>query len=113
MGVRVVGDLVRHAGPEHEGAAVLKLGVELALEAQDDVPLRAPVVGAVPRAVLDHPDADPAELTRAPVGDAGFTCVLRAFDRFPVGRVERDAGHQHAGYLRVSGLTASARVSTP
>ena len=72
MRVRVIGDLVAHAGLEHDDPAVLELRVDLAFEAQHDVPLRAPVVGDVAGRVLDHADADLAELLRAPEGDADW-----------------------------------------
>ena len=42
----VVSDLIAHAGLEREAATVFKLGGELAFEAEHDVALHAPVVGA-------------------------------------------------------------------
>ena len=68
-----VGDLVAHAGLEHDDTAVLELGTDLALEAQHDVPLLAPVIGDVAGRVVDHADAYLAELTRAPQGEADDT----------------------------------------
>src|SRR5712691_4770395 len=56
--VRAVRDLVARPGREREGPAVLQLGRELAFDAQDDVPLLAPVVREVARRVLHHPHAD-------------------------------------------------------
>src|SRR6185295_18523649 len=43
----VVGDLVAHAGLQRERAAVLEIRRELAVDAEDDVALAAPVIGDV------------------------------------------------------------------
>src|SRR5829696_6732505 len=79
-----VRDLVAHPGLEDDDAAVLQLGVDLALEAEHDVSLLAPVIGDVAGRVLDHPDADFAELLRPPEGDSGDAGVLARGDGRPV-----------------------------
>jgi len=40
----IVGNLIAHAGSQREGPPILKLDVELALEAEEDVALRTPMV---------------------------------------------------------------------
>jgi len=42
MGFGVVGHLIAHARRQHERAAIGKLGVQFAFEAQQDVALAAP-----------------------------------------------------------------------
>ena len=42
----VICDLIAHAQLEREAATVFKLGVEVSFEAEQDVALHAPVVGA-------------------------------------------------------------------
>ena len=81
----LVRDLVAHARSQDELPAILKLGVQLALEAQEDMPFRTPVVSQVARGVLDHADPDAAELARAPIRDARLTLVLGSFNGRPVG----------------------------
>src|SRR6185436_16109240 len=49
MAQRVVGDLVALARLQHHVAAISQLGVQLALEHQQDMALLAPVVGQVAR----------------------------------------------------------------
>src|SRR5436190_10645122 len=66
-----VGDLIGHARPQDEAAAVRELGVELAGEAEQDVALGTPVVGGVARAVVDHADAESVEGARALGGGGG------------------------------------------
>src|SRR5580765_3619454 len=79
----VVGDLVAHAGAEDEFATVGELDVQLAVHAEKDVPLRAPVIGAISGRVLDDPDANAAELPRAPESLPGFSGMDDALDARP------------------------------
>jgi len=44
MRLGIVGNLIAHAGSQREGPPILKLDVELALETEQDMPLRAPMV---------------------------------------------------------------------
>lgn len=48
MRLSVVGYLIAHARGHDKGAAVFKLGVKLALKAQQNVALAAPVIGQIP-----------------------------------------------------------------
>jgi hypothetical protein len=66
-----------------------------ALEAQQHVPLAAPVVGRVSRRVLDHAHADRAAMLRAPQGDARFARMLGRRDRAPVDRAKGNVVHLH------------------
>src|SRR4051812_7951171 len=108
MRLGAVGDLVAHAGAQRERAAVGELGVQLALEAKEDVPLLAPVVGGVARRVLHHAHAQRTELAGAPQRDAGFAGMLGRLDMGPIGGPERNSGHQHRLLLTRS-ATESAR----
>src|ERR1051326_2647734 len=76
MRLRTVGHLVAHTGRQLESAAVFQFGLELAIEAKEDVTLLAPMVRDIARRILDHPHADAAEFTRAPRRDAGVAGML-------------------------------------
>src|SRR5678816_80762 len=62
MPLSLVGDLKAHARRKHELAAVLELDLELAVDAEEDMPLRAPVARQVARRVFDHAHAHVAAL---------------------------------------------------
>src|SRR5687768_13731619 len=102
MGLGIVRDLVAHAGPQRERAPILELRAQLALDAQEDVPLHAPMVREIARRVLHHAHTDPAELPRAPVGDPMLALVLGPLDLRPVGGAERDGRYFHQ---RFPGIT--------
>ena len=76
MGFGLICDLVAHARPKGESAAVFELSVQLALDAEKNVAFAAPVVGEVARRVLNHSHANGPELLRAPVCDTAFALVL-------------------------------------
>ena len=88
MRLGTVGDLVAHPGTEVESPAVAKLRFELAGEAEQDVPLLAPVIGAIARRVVDHANADGAKLSGAPQGRASLAGVFGGRDCGPVGGTE-------------------------
>jgi len=92
MRLRVVRHLIAHAGLQNKCAAVLKLGVQLALQAQQDVSFHAPVVSAIARRVFDHAHSDWAELARAPESDAGFALVRGGGELGPVDGAEGEVG---------------------
>lgn len=58
MGFSVVGDLITHAGFQNELPSVLKLSMQFAFEAQQDVAFFTPVVGEITRRVLNHANAN-------------------------------------------------------
>src|SRR5262249_17248110 len=80
-----VGHLIAQAGSEDEDPAIGKLGREPTAQAEEDVPLAAPVVGLVARRVLDLAHADRAELASAPEREPGLAGMTRRLDRRPVG----------------------------
>jgi hypothetical protein len=84
MWLSIVGDLIAHAWFENELPTVLELGVQLALETQENVPFHAPVVSQVTRRILDHADADAAEVLGTPVGDACLTFMRSSLYGRPV-----------------------------
>ena len=90
MRLGIVGHLVTHAGFEHEAASVGEFGVQLSFDAEQDVPLRAPVIGEVAGRILDHANAEGTELAGAPECLAAFAPMFGRRDRGPVGRSERD-----------------------
>src|SRR3954469_5582839 len=63
LGVRAVpavfvGHLIAHAGLERERATVIEVGDQLAIDAEDDVTLAAPVIGHIARRIVHeaHPN---------------------------------------------------------
>jgi hypothetical protein len=101
MRVGAVRDLVAHAGREREGAAILEVGGQFTVDAEQDVAFLAPVVGLVARRIVDHPHANVAELARPPRCGARLARMHGRRDRAPVGRSERDAGHLHAHHRSI------------
>jgi hypothetical protein len=100
MGFSIVGDLIAHAGGEGEFAAVVQLGVELALQAKQDMSLAAPVVGEIAGRVFHHADAYISEVPGSPERRAVLSFVLDAFDAGPLGNRERDVTHAHKEFLQ-------------
>ena len=84
MGLRMVSDLVAHAGFQGELSAVLKFGDEFPFKAKQDVAFRAPMVGQITSRILDHANPDGAELASAPQGRTGFAFVHCWLDLRPV-----------------------------
>ncbi len=66
-----------------------------ALDAQQHMPLAAPVIGEIAGSVLHHADAKVPEVAGLPIGCSCLTFVLGALNLSPVGEYERDAGHLH------------------
>ena len=81
MGLGLVGHLVAHAWLEQKLPAIFELGVQLSLEAKQDVALGAPMIGQVTRRVLHHPHPDVPELLRAPIGGPGDAFMFGGLDR--------------------------------
>ena len=72
MRLSIVSDLIAHARFEKKLPTILELGVEFALETQDNVSFHAPVICQITGRILDHSDADSAEILGTPVCD---TCL--------------------------------------
>ena len=96
MRLGIIGHLVAHSRPQCERAAVLQLGYQLALGAQQDVSFQAPVIGQVTRGVFDTADADVTELLSSPERGAALTFVLGGLYVRPVGDTKGNIGHLHA-----------------
>ena len=58
MRLRLVRDLVAHASNEAKPTTVRELRFELAGNAQQDVPLLAPVIGPIAGGVFHHADTN-------------------------------------------------------
>ncbi len=76
------------------GRRPVRCGVSV--DAEEDVPLLARVIGAIPGRVLDHADADVAILSGASVRHIGVAGMLFGGELLPVGGVERDVVEAHA-----------------
>jgi hypothetical protein len=83
--------LIAHPRPECERSTIIELGVKLTFDAQENVALGAPVIGPIAWRVLDHSNADTAEMLRSPVGKPALAFMLSVFDSRPVRGSERDA----------------------
>ena len=95
MGLGIVGNLVAHARPQRDGAAILELGFQLTLGAQQNVAFQAPVVSEIARRVLHHADPDVAKLLSPPERAAALTFVLGGLDLGPIRDTEGNIGHLH------------------
>ena len=95
MGFGPIRDLIAHAGPELKATAIVELGLESASETEENVPFLAPMVGAVARRVLNHPDANRTEFAGTPAGSAGFAGILNRGDRGPIGGTKREVANLH------------------
>lgn len=88
MGLGVVGHLIAHARRQGEDAAILQLGVQLPLEAEQHVALAAPVIRQVAGGILHHPHPKIPKLLGVPAGDAAFPLVLGRRYVGPAGRAK-------------------------
>ncbi len=80
MRLGAVGNLVAGAGSEVKLPAISQPRVQLAFEAQQDMALAAPVIGAIAGRVFDHSHPNVSELLGAPIGGPRFTAVFRRLD---------------------------------
>lgn len=99
MRLRTIGDLIAHARAKAKATTVGKLGLELADEAEKNVPLLTPVIGKIVRGVLDHANPNGPESPRAPPRDPGIAVVLGSLYGGPIGSPERDVSQKHAKYV--------------
>ncbi len=76
----IVRNLITHARPERELAAVLQLSMQLAFRAKEYVAFHAPVIGQIPRGVLNHANSDISKVLRAPIGSPALATMFRSFD---------------------------------
>src|SRR5689334_15403581 len=111
VGLRVVRHLVAHARSEMKPAAIGQLGLELAGNAEQDVPLAAPVVRLVPRRIFDQPHADGAEVPGAPARQPDLAGVLDRLDPEPVGDAERDVRELHRDPIPPNSMRTTMQAS--
>jgi len=108
-----VGDDVRLPGGEGERPPVTQLGEKLPFQDEDDVAALAPMVGDVPRRILDDARANVSALDRPPRRGTGIARVCCWRNGRPVHSLKRDVLQAHA--LRIErparGLKRAARVT--
>ena len=75
----LVSHLITHPGFEDKGAAVGQFGMEFTLDAQQDMPLDAPMIGDLARRIIDHAHPEIAKLAGTPQGMAALARVLGWF----------------------------------
>jgi hypothetical protein len=111
MRLSPVGYLIARTRRQNIPASVSEFGVQLALQAKENVTLGAPVVGEVTRGILDHAHPDCAELPGSPEGSTTLTGVLHWRNRRPVGGTEGNVTDLHAlNFLETDGSPGAARL---
>jgi hypothetical protein len=100
-------NLITHARREHHDTSISQLGVEDSFQAEQNVPLLAPVVGEVARGVIDHANADRAQLARAPRGGTRRTRMLGRRELRPVGGLERNVSQLQSVFPFVASATSA------
>ena len=88
-------------GQQRELLPILQLNVDRTADAKNHMPLRAPVIGGVPRRVLNHAHAKLAESFRPPVRYAGISTMFRRRNLRPVRNRHWHRHHFHASQYRV------------
>ena len=82
--------LVTHTGTQCIDTSVLKFGLKLSLDAQQNMPFGTPMIGKVVRRVLNHADSNGTELACPPIGRARLAGMLGLGNRRPVRDAKRD-----------------------
>lgn len=90
-----IGDLVAHPGSEDKDASVAELGDQFTFQAVHHVALRTPVIGDVPRRVVNDSDSKVTVLKRPPERRAKLAAMLRGGYISPIGRLERNIRQLH------------------
>jgi len=80
---------LKNGGARH-CPAIGEFGVEFAVDAQQDVPFVAPVIGQVVARIFDHPHPDIPEQLCAPIGQPRLPLVLGGLETRPVRGAERN-----------------------
>jgi len=99
MGLGLIRDLITHAGAELKSAPIAELGVERPGETKKNVSFHAPVVCEIARRVLNHADANRAEIASPPMRRAGFAGMLSRRDGRPIGGAKREIANLHVPRL--------------
>ena len=82
--------LVTHTGTQCIDRSVLKFGLKLSFDAQQNMPFDTPMIGKVVRRVLNHADSNGTELACPPIGRARLAGMLGLGNRRPVRYTKRD-----------------------
>lgn len=83
MRLGVVGNLIARAGSQREPSAVREFRLQLAFQAEQNVPFRAPVIGPIARGVFHHANTNLTELLRSPQCMSGIPLMLRGSEISP------------------------------
>lgn len=109
----MIRNLVTHTGTQRIDSSVLKFGLKLSFDAQQNMPFDTPMIGEVVRRVLNHADSNWAELACLPIGLARLAGVLGLGNLRPVRDAKGDiVDIQNVALFRVmwSFLSSSAEV---
>src|SRR3990167_3185079 len=88
MPLSVVAHLIAHPRCKRELATILQFRVQLAFQAQQDMPSPAPVIGQITRTVFNHPHTRRTKLTGSPIGSARLSGVVDRSESRPIGRTK-------------------------
>src|SRR5579872_3836389 len=97
-GIAEIRHLIAHAGSQRKTAAIAQFSVKLALQHIEHVAAITPVIGEIACRVLDHADADVANVERAPDRLTALTGMRRRCDLAPVGDREGQGWNLHWQY---------------
>jgi len=95
MRFRIVRDLIAYAWFEHVSPTVFQFSFEMALNTEDYVALGTPMIREIAGRVLNHANADAAEVPSAPIGHATLAFVFGLFNLRPVRDSEGNARNLH------------------
>ena len=111
MRLSAVGHLIAHTRRQNIPPSISEFGVQLALQAKENMTLGAPLVGELTRGILDHAHPDCAELPGSPEGSTTLAGVLHWRDRRPVGGAEGNVTDLHAlNFLETEGSPGAVRL---
>src|SRR5690606_32904162 len=79
MRLGIIGYLVAHARLQHKGSHIIQFSIQLAVQAQQDMPLRTPMVSQITGGILHHSDAHITEHARTPECNAAVPFMLCLF----------------------------------
>src|SRR5579872_402026 len=105
-GIAEIRHLIAHAGSQRKTAAIAQFSVQFALQHIKHVAAITPVIGEIACRVLDHADADVANVERAPDRLTALTGMRRRCDLAPVGDREGQGWNLHWQYPENMALAA-------
>jgi hypothetical protein len=77
------------------------------------MPFAAPMIGKIPRRVLDHAHPNARKISSSPICCACDASVFGGFDGCPVGCAEGDVGHVHSSSLYQKNSTKPRNLRLP